>query len=554
MRACVRACCAFAAQERFAAVRADTLSLQAGNTALHLAAGHAARSPLPVAALLAAGAEADARNAAGETPLFRFVKKAPLPPTPVDTDEGSIMSLLIARGADVNATDRVRCAMRAAHSVGMLTCQSCRRTQDGSSPLVYATFEVRHASAAVPRVQRAAARQSVRRMRHLQRTLRFTAALAPQGKVPVLERLLAPDASPNMGVRARGKSLVEMARSPAARHLLRGHPASPVGRLSRLIASAAGTGAGLAAARAAGEPLLCSRAVLATSDGRGIASAAQLGSAQLPHATCRLAAGGASPFAYDAPIEGQRSFAERLAALSLAPDAALPPPERDGTHVAAEVLRQLLPTPPTDWQPLADNSFGFGAADVGLLCDAAEACFRAERCAHGCLLRSSSSVLMRSPLAARRDPRRPVLRLRAPVKIYGDTHGQMRDLLRLFAAFGAPSDTGDLFATDYLFIGDYVDRGAHQLEVVCLLLALKVAHPGQVHLLRGNHEIREVNELSYDFLKHCRSRLGAHGCSTRLRAAALPWTDPVRRRRARGLHGARASERRVRLDAARRRC
>jgi hypothetical protein len=143
--------------------------------------------------------------------------------------------------------------------------------------------------------------------------------------------------------------------------------------------------------------------VLATPDGRGIASAALLGSAQLPHATSRLAAGGASPFAYDAPIEGQRSFAERLAALSLAPDAA-PPPERDGTHVAAEVLRQLLPTPPTDWQPLADNRFGFGAADIGMLCDAAEACFRAERCAHGCASArfcSSSSILMR----ARRSPR-----------------------------------------------------------------------------------------------------------------------------------------------------
>ncbi len=59
------------------------------------------------------------------------------------------------------------------------------------------------------------------------------------------------------------------------------------------------------------------------------------------------------------------------------------------------------------------------------------------------------------------------------MKIFGDTHGQYGDLMRLFTAFGAPSDTGDLCATDYLFIGDYVDRGKHQLEVMCLLLALK---------------------------------------------------------------------------------
>jgi protein phosphatase len=100
-----------------------------------------------------------------------------------------------------------------------------------------------------------------------------------------------------------------------------------------------------------------------------------------------------------------------------------------------------------------------------------------------------------------------VLRLRAPVKIFGDLHGQLGDLHRLFAAFGAPSADGDIFATDYLFAGDFVDRGHHQLEVMCLLLALKVAHPGGVHLLRGNHEIESINK-SEGFQKHCVLRLG----------------------------------------------
>ena len=67
-----------------------------------------------------------------------------------------------------------------------------------------------------------------------------------------------------------------------------------------------------------------------------------------------------------------------------------------------------------------------------------------------------------------------MLRLQAPVKIFGDTHGQYKDLMHLFDAFGAPSPEGDLCATDYLFLGDYVDRGRHQLETVCLVLALKV--------------------------------------------------------------------------------
>ena len=37
--------------------------------------------------------------------------------------------------------------------------------------------------------------------------------------------------------------------------------------------------------------------------------------------------------------------------------------------------------------------------------------------------------------------------------------------------------------------GDYVDRGAHSLETICLLLALKIEHPKHVHLIRGNHEV-----------------------------------------------------------------
>jgi protein phosphatase len=102
--------------------------------------------------------------------------------------------------------------------------------------------------------------------------------------------------------------------------------------------------------------------------------------------------------------------------------------------------------------------------------------------------------------------------LKAPLKICGDLHGQFGDLQRFFAAFGSPNAyTGDVDYCSYLFLGDYVDRGKHSLEVVALLLALKICHPSRVTLLRGNHEDPQVN-AHYGFRQECmrRCRDGAH--------------------------------------------
>jgi len=104
-----------------------------------------------------------------------------------------------------------------------------------------------------------------------------------------------------------------------------------------------------------------------------------------------------------------------------------------------------------------------------------------------------------------------VLKVRAPVKIFGDIHGQYTDLMRFFDLWGCPYEgngvDGDIESFDYLFLGDYVDRGSHSLETICLLLALKVRYPDQMHLLRGNHEDKWINN-GFGFSDECINRLG----------------------------------------------
>ncbi|EKX37980.1 hypothetical protein GUITHDRAFT_56366, partial [Guillardia theta CCMP2712] len=99
----------------------------------------------------------------------------------------------------------------------------------------------------------------------------------------------------------------------------------------------------------------------------------------------------------------------------------------------------------------------------------------------------------------------------APCKVIGDLHGQLRDMLLLLSSFGFPSHYGgDIESTAYIFNGDWVDRGCHQLEVVVLLCALKILYPLKIFLVRGNHEFRAQNEFmgKVGFRQACITALG----------------------------------------------
>ena len=106
------------------------------------------------------------------------------------------------------------------------------------------------------------------------------------------------------------------------------------------------------------------------------------------------------------------------------------------------------------------------------------------------LLGAAHDVFMSQPM---------LLELNPPLKVIGDLHGQYYDLLKIFDKTGQPP------TSNFLFLGDYVDRGKHSMEVICLLWCYKVKFRENFFLLRGNHECAAINRM-YGFFDDVKRR------------------------------------------------
>lgn len=96
------------------------------------------------------------------------------------------------------------------------------------------------------------------------------------------------------------------------------------------------------------------------------------------------------------------------------------------------------------------------------------------------------------------------LAITSPCYVFGDIHGNLEDLISLETVVWA---NFPLQGPRLLFLGDYVDRGKWSVECALYILSLKLISPSSVFLLRGNHEVREI-QSKYTFRRECNLKYG----------------------------------------------
>jgi len=133
--------------------------------------------------------------------------------------------------------------------------------------------------------------------------------------------------------------------------------------------------------------------------------------------------------------------------------------------------------------------------------DVIDKCLEAKGAKPGKLVQVSETQLKGLCNAAREKflSQSALIELEAPLKICGDVHGQYHDLLRLFEYGAFPPES------NYLFLGDYVDRGKQSIETITLMFAYKTKYPENFFTLRGNHECASITRI-YGFYDECKRR------------------------------------------------
>lgn len=101
----------------------------------------------------------------------------------------------------------------------------------------------------------------------------------------------------------------------------------------------------------------------------------------------------------------------------------------------------------------------------------------------------------------------PVLKLNSPIFVLGDTHGNINDILTYEEQLWPMATV--VTGPNFLFLGDYVDRGDYSIEVVAYLFSMKVLAPNKFFLLRGNHEIRSI-QRNFTFARECTAKYKAN--------------------------------------------